>query len=179
MTGKELERMCKTLKIRTPADIDIRTRELRKMGFLPVGGRGPHAPHLDKMHVARFLLSLASESASSAAEAVQAYSIAKSAESPRTLLEELADVIENDAADVLVVRLCRERCVAEIIRDLGGMRMRDRYGLPTDLANPLFENDHFGTSTCLTWVEIGRGLLRQLCIEMTTSEADKEARQIS
>lgn len=175
MTSKQLERICGVLKIRTLADIDARTRSLRRLGFLPMGGRGPHAPHLEPVHVANFLLSLASETASAAAEAVQAYSIIKAAGSERSLVAVLADEIENDASDVQVVRLCREKCVAEIVRKRDGVLVRDRYGLPPDLANHLFENDHFGTSTCLTWVEIGRGFLRQLFIEMNTDEADKSA----
>lgn len=52
----------------TRSQIDQRIRLLRYAGMIPSGGRGPHAPELEPLHVALILLQFASPTATSAME---------------------------------------------------------------------------------------------------------------
>lgn len=62
MRTSELMRLLEKYTPRTPADLDIRGRELRSARLIPSGPRGRHAPHLDAAAVANVLVAVAASS---------------------------------------------------------------------------------------------------------------------
>jgi len=51
-----------------PSEVDHRMRPLRESGLIPMGGRGPHAPNIECVHVGLMLLNLVSRRAADAFE---------------------------------------------------------------------------------------------------------------
>ena len=59
MKAADLERLVTALQEgRVQTDAEQRMRELRKLGFIPTGGRGPNAPEIGPEHCATFVIAV-------------------------------------------------------------------------------------------------------------------------
>jgi len=105
------------------SDADQRAMKLRDALLTPRGGRGPHAPHLEPVHMTRLLIGLtASETAPKAADAVIEYMTMSAigdrwfsrAEDFETALTAVFSDIDM-TLQVAEVKICRSWPEAEII----------------------------------------------------------------
>lgn len=111
MKARVLERTLATMGA-APSALDLCTRELRRVGMLPIGGRGPNAPEIDFTGAASMLVGLACSSvASQAGDTAIFYASFVDPSNPygETLLAALSKILgdQQTAHDVDEIRFCR------------------------------------------------------------------------
>jgi len=171
MKARSFERaLAQEYQAATPAALDLCMRELRRVGLVPVGGRGPNAPDLNFENVAAILIGLACSSiASQSGDKAKAYSKFVDPKNPKgpTLIQTMAALFadQQHAADFDEIRFCRTRPRVEFVQQDGG---RITYHPPgTDLpGNPNKYNRGFAREEYV----YGSALLEQIAIDFEFGE---------
>lgn len=122
------------------AEIDQRTRRLRELGELPVGGRGLNAPEITPRHAAMILIALAAaDSAPRTAQVVRDYPSLRSGEGAAggQFLDALVEILSAPATAETVrdVRVCRSEASATITM-INGDQLHYRDPQVNGTANP-------------------------------------------
>src|SRR5689334_1814244 len=109
MRARQFEMLLASFGLWSSSEIDQRTRALREIGALPIGGRGLNAPDITAEHAAMILIALAStERAGDAREATQVYA-SMADESGRTFAAALTAALSDplDKLHLERVTVCR------------------------------------------------------------------------